>query len=111
MPPCVMPRFEELPMALRIFSAAAFAAAMLATPALASDIHYTVQTVKPVNAQTVIAGRVLWRCAGTTCVAAKNGRRDATVCSRLQREVGDIASFTAGDETFDDAALAKCNKA
>ncbi len=98
-------------MTLRILSAAALATAMLAAPVQARDIHYTVQTVKPVKAKTVIAGRVLWRCAGTTCVAAKNGRRDATVCSRLQREVGDIATFTAGDETLDAAALAKCNKA
>ncbi|MEO0441953.1 MAG: hypothetical protein AAF067_13905, partial [Pseudomonadota bacterium] len=48
-------------------------------------------------------------CAGTECKGAKSSSSVKTVCARLSRKVGPLASFTYKGETVDAEALAKCN--
>lgn len=82
------------------------------TPASAkSDApYYTVELAQPVAAKTTtVAGGIAWFCAGTTCVAQKGNSRPLRLCRELQREQGEIASFTAKGEELAPDALARCN--
>jgi len=52
---------------------------------------------------------VVWRCEGTSCVAPRGTSAPATMCRKLAREVGTIASFSAKGEALAEDKLAKCN--
>ena len=72
--------------------------------------YYAVELAQPVAAKTTtIAGGVAWACSGTTCVAQKGSSRPLRVCRELQRQHGQIVSFTAKDKELDADNLAKCN--
>ena len=78
--------------------------------AKSGSMFYTVELAQPVTkTSTTIAGGVAWACKGTTCVAQKSNSRPLRVCRELQREHGQITSFTAKDEALDADNLAKCN--
>jgi hypothetical protein len=85
--------------------------ALTATPAEArsSQPHYTAELTAPAKDSRVIAGGVAWSCQGTTCVAAKGTSRPVIMCTRLQREAGEIASFSTAGEALSDEKLAACN--
>lgn len=94
------------------FTTLAFGAAIAPSSAEAksTSLFYTVELAQPVTTtSTTIAGGVAWACKGTTCVAQKSNSRPLRVCRELQREHGQIASFTAKDEPLDAENLAKCN--
>ncbi len=94
------------------YTSLTFGAVIAPTPAEAksSAAFYTVELAQPVAEKTTtIAGGVAWACKGTTCVAQKGSSRPLRVCRELQREHGEIASFTAKDEALDADKLAKCN--
>ncbi|MBX7482833.1 CC_3452 family protein [Qipengyuania qiaonensis] len=94
------------------YTSLTFGAAIAPTAAEAKTggAFYTVELAQPVAEKTTtIAGGVAWACQGTTCVAQKGNSRPLRVCRELQREHGQIASFTAKEEALDADNLAKCN--
>ena len=94
------------------WTALSFGTAISPTPALAADTgpYYLVELAAPAKDDRAIAGGVAWKCAGTTCVAAKGNSRPLRVCRELQRQVGSVASFTARGEALAADDLARCNK-
>jgi hypothetical protein len=76
---------------------------------VASGAYYTAELAAPAKDAKVIGGGVVWRCEGTSCVAPKGSSAPATMCKKLAREVGTIASFTAKGEALAEDKLAKCN--
>ncbi|QYJ06979.1 CC_3452 family protein [Qipengyuania flava] len=86
------------------------ALAPVAAEAKSSTTFYTAELAQPVAEKTTtVAGGVAWACKGTTCVAQKGSSRPLRVCRELQREHGEIASFTAKDQALESDKLAKCN--
>ena len=88
---------------------------VLASPAPAearsSGAFYSVELAQPVAERTTtVAGGVAWACKGTSCRAQKGTSRPLRVCRELQREHGEIASFTADGEALEADELAKCNR-
>ena len=93
-------------------AAATLAFSTAATPALqARDAapFFTAELSQPASESDVIAGGVVFRCAGTTCVAPSSRDRPLRVCNELRRKVGDIASFSADGKPLSDTQLARCN--
>lgn len=89
----------------------ALAMAPLAGPALAAPSTYRVTPQAAPNDGQVVVHDVAWRCSGGSCVAPRTGKStDATVCSAVARNFGPIASFAAGGDDFDAAAIDKCNR-
>ena len=90
----------------------AFGAAIVPSAAQArSDApYYAVELAQPVAEKTTtIAGGVAWACKGTTCVAKKGSSRPLRVCRELQRQHGQITSFSAKGKALDADKLAKWN--
>lgn len=85
--------------------------AITATPAEArgNAPHYSVELAAPAKEARTIAGGIAWSCEGTTCVAGKGSSRPEVMCARLQREVGQIASFTTDGKALPAEKLASCN--
>lgn len=80
------------------------------TTAVAAPAGYysAVPAVAPEAGKSVVRGLV-WSCDGAACAAAEGTSRPAIICASVARELGALTSFRAGDELFDEAALAKCN--
>ncbi|WP_226699401.1 CC_3452 family protein [Qipengyuania gaetbuli] len=70
---------------------------------------YTAELAQPAAERTVIAGGVAWTCADTTCVGTKGTSRPLRVCRELNRDLGEVVSFTAKGEALEADKLAKCN--
>lgn len=94
-----------------LYTAVGFTAITAPAPAQARDSgpYYKAELSQPTQQRTVIAGGLAWKCEGTTCVAPQGTSRPLRVCRQLQRDVGEVASFTAKGETLDAEKLAKCN--
>ena len=90
---------------------ATLGAAIAPAPATAAPNapFYTAELAQPAKDRVVVAGGVAWKCNGTTCVAEKGTSRPMRVCRELQRDVGEIAGFTAKGEALAADKLAKCN--
>ncbi len=108
-----LPRFRSVAAvgAALLYTSLTFGAAIAPAPVQASTggAYYTAQLAAPANQARYVGGGLVWRCEGTACTAAKGTSRPEVVCRRLQREVGQIASFTANGEVLADDRLAKCN--
>ncbi|WP_128891150.1 hypothetical protein [Erythrobacter sp. HKB08] len=70
---------------------------------------YTAELAAPAKEARTVAGGVVWQCEGTTCVAAKGTSRPVVMCMRLNRELGDVASFKTKGKALADEKLARCN--
>ncbi|MBX7539710.1 CC_3452 family protein [Qipengyuania sphaerica] len=94
-----------------LYTAVGFGAltAPVAASAAGNSPFYRAELTQPATERTVIAGGVAWTCEGTTCVAKKSTSRPLRVCRELQRDTGDIASFTVKGEAIEADKLAKCN--
>lgn len=94
-----------------LYTGLTFGAIVSPTPAAAqgSGAFYTAHLAAPAKDTRVIGGGVVWRCEGTICVAAKGTSAPATMCRKLQREVGQISAFTVKGEALAEDKLAKCN--
>lgn len=108
-----LPRFRA-PAALGVallYTGLTFGTALTPSPAFAQPggAFYTAELATPAKESRVIGGGVVWRCEGTSCVAAKGTSAPATMCRKLQREVGAITAFTAKGEALAEDKLAKCN--
>jgi hypothetical protein len=90
-----------------LFALLAFAAA---APASAAGVHYRAQPAAvPADARLIVRD-IVWRCGDGGCTAPRNGSRAEIVCASLARELGTLASFSAGGRSFDAAALENCNR-
>lgn len=79
-------------------------------PALAnSGAYYTAELAAPASDDRAVASGVAWSCKGTTCVANKGTSRPLRICRGLNREFGEIVSFTTNGEQLAEEHLAKCN--
>lgn len=86
------------------------AAAFVATAAAAAPNYQVTLSVPAPQAKLVSSDR-LWSCAGLACVAGGEATSAASrICSRLAREVGPVASFTAHGRALDASQLAACNE-
>ena len=91
----------SLLVSLTLISATAIAAP-------AGGFYAATPVTAPAVAKTV-ARDVLWSCDGANCSAGASSSRAAIVCAVAARELGPLASFRAGSDSFDAAALEKCN--
>jgi len=95
-----------------VLSAVAAISAVAAPAALQardSGAFFTVQLAEATTESEAIAGGVVFRCEGTQCTAPRSGDRALRVCSELRREVGTIASFSAGGSMLSESQLSRCN--
>lgn len=74
-----------------------------------SASYFHAELAAPAAESRVIAGGVLWRCEGSSCVAPENGKRPLRVCRDLNREVGELSSFSVNGAALEDDRLARCN--
>ncbi|MWV26918.1 CC_3452 family protein [Aurantiacibacter rhizosphaerae] len=101
-----MTRFFKLAVAATLGLSAAAAPPLQARDAAP---FFTAELSQPASESDVIAGGVVFRCEGTSCVAPRSRDRALRVCKELRRKVGNIDSFTAGGEPISDKQLARCN--
>lgn len=83
-----------------------------ATPAFAQGPsgYQLVPAAAVTSGESWVASDVVWRKVGDTFVAPKATSRASIVCAQAAKKVGKISSFTADGQSFDEAALAKCNE-
>lgn len=95
-----------------MYTAAGFGALTMPTAAQARDTgpFYTAELAQPAEETTVIAGGVAWKCVDTTCVAGKGTSRPLRMCRELQRDLGEVVSFTTKGEQLAESRLEKCNR-
>ncbi|WP_228242112.1 hypothetical protein [Porphyrobacter sp. GA68] len=91
--------------------AAALTLGIAAMPAAAGTAatQYTATLAQPVSDARVVAGKTLWKCAGTECAAVVEGSRAGRVCRDLQRKAGTVTQFTVAGQPLDAEALSRCN--
>ena len=75
----------------------------------AEGAYYRAQLSAPAASTNAVAGGLVWKCAETNCAAPKGTSRPAIVCARLAKEVGEVATFTAGGTSLEADDLARCN--
>lgn len=102
-----MTRLSTIALSAAVALSAAIAPTTLS--ARAAVPYFTVELAQPASEDEAIAGGVLFRCEGTTCIAPHSGDRPLRVCSELRRELGTIASFNAGGSMLSESQLARCN--
>ncbi len=91
---------------------ASLGAATMFTATAASagkPVYYEATLASPAKTATKVVKGVVWHCKETTCKASESRTRDAYVCAKLARKMGDVTAFTVKGVAFDDAALAECN--
>lgn len=93
------------------YTGVTFGALTAPAPALAaqSGPYYVAELAAPASESRTVAGGVAWFCEGTTCRAAKGNSRPLRICRSLQREFGNVVSFTAKGESLAEDKLARCN--
>lgn len=93
-----------------VYTGLTFGAALTPAPVQAGNgAYYTAELAQPATDARVVAAGVAWSCEGTSCAAGKGMQRPLRVCRGLQREFGEVISFTAEGEALSEAELAKCN--
>ena len=103
-------RFGVMALAL-VYTGLTFGAAISPAPAVAksSGPFYTAELAAPASESRTVATGVAWFCEGTDCRAGKGTSRPLRICRGLNREFGEIVSFSADGKELDEAKLAKCN--
>lgn len=91
-----------------VIAAGAFAAS--SARAAESGAFYRAELAQPASAPTVVAAGLAWRCEGSACSAAKSTSRDAIVCAKLAKEVGQLTSFASRKGPLESTDLARCNQ-
>lgn len=90
-----------------IFGSALAPAPAMAQPATAA--YYKAELSQPAKDPRPIAGKVVWNCQGTTCVAPRGTSRPLRICRELFRKVGTLNSFSAKGEALESKSLERCN--
>lgn len=93
-------------------SFAIFGASLMsfAGPASATAHHYRAEPVAAIDTARLVIRDTVFRCGPSGCVGPRSPDRPERVCAALAREVGALASFSAGGRALDAAALAECNR-
>lgn len=99
----------RLPAIALAVAGVAFATLTPAVPQARAAPYFVAELAQAVTQGEAIAGGVLFRCEGTICTGSRSGARVLRVCSELRREVGTIASFSAGGTLVTEDELARCN--
>jgi hypothetical protein len=99
---------------IRLLSAAAtFSALLLVSPTVASAApqgpYYVAAPAAAPTEASYVTRNTIWACNAQARVAGKAPDRAEVMCERIVKEVGKLASFTAGGSALDADALAKCN--
>lgn len=104
--------FRKPFLALALLVLAIVGGALAATSARAAEsaAFYRAELAQPAAAQTVVAGGLAWRCDGSACSATRSTSRDAIVCAKLAKEVGQLTSFASRKGALEAADLARCNQ-
>ncbi|MCA3254052.1 MAG: hypothetical protein INF91_00370 [Alphaproteobacteria bacterium] len=93
-----------------LLAAAVVSSAFLASAAAAAP-NYQATLAVPASQSKLVSSERQWSCAGLACVAGGEATSAAArICSRLAREVGPIAAFTANGRALDAGQLAACNE-
>ena len=93
------------------FAAALTTSALLFLATTQGSTGYTlVPATAPASSEALVSSEVIWKRAGAGYVAPKANSRAAIVCAQAAKKLGKVASFTADGQSFDEAALAKCNE-
>lgn len=71
--------------------------------------YYAATPVAAPTKTTLITSGTVWRWNATAFTATKGPQREAIMCEMVVKSTGKLASFTAGGQAFDTAALDKCN--
>lgn len=103
-----MARHSLLTAALAALTAGA-AATALPADVDAREGGAVAELAAPATVAETIAGGVLWRCEGTTCVAATPRERPLRACRELAREVGQVTGFAVGGKALEEDKIARCN--
>jgi hypothetical protein len=84
---------------------------LISTAAVAQPTggFYSMSLAQPAREAKPVVRGMLLSCNGAACTAGEGTSRPAIVCASIAREFGAVTAFRAGNESFDDAALAKCN--
>ena len=103
-------RFGVLALAL-VYTGLTFGAAISPAPAFAkaSGPYYTAQLAAPADEARAVSNGVAWFCEGTNCRAGKGTSRPLRICRGLNREFGEVVSFSSDGKELDEAKLARCN--
>lgn len=71
--------------------------------------YYKVELSQPAAKQKEVVRGVSFKCEGTACRAPMASSAPKNVCVSIAKEFGAVASFTAGNRTFDATEIAACN--
>lgn len=99
-------------MALALAWTAASFTAIGPAPAMAQNpgkAYYRAELAQPATQPKVIAGDLVWACAGTSCTADKGTSRPLRICRDLNRKFGEVTNFTTKGELLAAEDLQKCN--
>ena len=94
------------------WTVASFSTALAPSPALAQNPakgYYRAELATPATQARVVAGDLVWACAGTSCVADKGTSRPLRICRDLNRKFGEVTNFTAKGEALAAEDLGRCN--
>lgn len=69
----------------------------------------TAELAQPAKSAKIVGKGVVWRCAGTSCVAPEGASRAAISCAALVKQAGKVTAFALNGVALDEAALARCN--
>lgn len=94
-----------------LYTGFTFGAAVSPSPvsAKSSGHYYVAELAAPASESRVVANGVAWSCQETTCVAAKGTSRPLRMCRGIQREFGEVVSFSVKGKALDESKLAACN--
>ncbi|MEO6717239.1 MAG: hypothetical protein ABIM50_08335 [Novosphingobium sp.] len=81
-------------------------------PARAATGAYSAVLVTPLaGPRREIVDGAIWRCEGDRCSAPADGARAQTVCAKVARKFGPVASFASPQSTLSAEQLTRCNGA
>lgn len=95
-----------------VLAAATSSVLLFAAPqahAAGNSPYYKVELAQPAAKQKDVVRGVFVKCEGTACRAPMASSAPKNVCVSIAKEFGQVASFTAGDRTFDATEIAACN--
>lgn len=87
-------------------------AAIWSSAALAGPVAGTATLAAPAEAASVTGEGGVWRCTGTSCTGPANTVTSIAVaaCTVVADKAGRVTAFTAGDTSFGEAELTRCNR-
>ena len=91
-----------------MFRSSAFVAAFALSAATAAAASYSATLASPTSGR-VIAGDLMWNCAGAACQGATEESRPLVLCQSLAKRAGRVDSFLVNGRAFTADELGRCN--